>query len=52
MKFFVHTTPFRNYSVSNFGPTRKKSIKWTKKGPIFFKTGTKKGPIFVEKGTI
>ena len=39
-------------SVSNSGPTRKKSIKWAKKGPFFLKRGTKKGPIFVEKGTI
>ena len=38
-------------SVYNSGPGSKKSLKGTKKGPLFSKKGTKKGPHFVKKGT-
>ena len=31
-------------SVDNFGPSTKKSLLGTKKGPLFLKKGTKKGP--------
>ena len=37
-------------SVSNFGPTRKKSIKWTKKGPFFSKQGPKRDQLFSKQG--
>ena len=47
-----HKSNENEISVSNFGPTRKKSIKWTKKGPFFLKRGTKKGPILLKRGTI
>ena len=40
-----------HYSVYNSGPGSKKSLKGTKKGPLFSRKGTKKGPHFVKKGT-
>ena len=38
-------------SVAKSGPIRKKSLKGTKKGPLFSEIGTKKGPVFLKIGT-
>ena len=41
-------TEFNSGSVSDSGPGSQKSLKGTKKGPLFVKKGTKKGPLFTK----